>query len=137
MDSKFKNRIISALRKLSYIWKPVQDVKKRAKKAPATYECESCHYWCYEGSSEKNFDKLTEEFPSQKFKMEKANVDHKNPVRSVEEGFVDWNTFIERMFCDEDNLKLLCKTCHKEKTKLETKERVKYRKIRKDNAKST
>ena len=42
-------------------------------------------------------------------------VDHKNPVVDVS-GFLDWNTFINRLFCDSSELSLLCESCHKIKT---------------------
>lgn len=49
-----------------------------------------------------------------------VQVDHRVPVVG-KQGFVDWNTYIERMFCDVDNLQVLCKKCHKAKTQNERK----------------
>ena len=43
-------------------------------------------------------------------------VDHAVPVVNPDVGFVDWNTFIDRLFCDKTNLAVLCKDCHKAKT---------------------
>ena len=54
------------------------------------------------------------EFPSKE-----VNVDHILPVVDPITGFVDWNTFIERLFCKEENLQVLCSKCHTEKTKQE------------------
>ena len=31
----------------------------------------------------------------------------------------DLPKFVETLFCEQDNLQVLCKTCHDEKTKLE------------------
>lgn len=42
-------------------------------------------------------------------------VDHIKPVGK----FKDWNTYIENLFCEEENLQLLCKECHDKKTKKE------------------
>lgn len=57
-----------------------------------------------------------------------AAVDHCIPVVGVE-GFVDWNTYINRMcHCGVDNLKILCEACHKVKSKEETKARAEYKK---------
>ena len=53
-------------------------------------------------------------------------VDHKEPVVSPSEGFKDWNTFIARLFCEADNLAVLCKKCHTIKTNQE-KEIAKHR----------
>lgn len=49
----------------------------------------------------------------------KVSVDHINPVVSVSEGFVDFNTFIERLFCDATNLQVICDDCHNTKTQAE------------------
>jgi 5-methylcytosine-specific restriction endonuclease McrA len=46
-------------------------------------------------------------------------VDHIEPIVNPETGFTSWDAVIERMFCEADNLQLLCKTCHDEKTKQE------------------
>lgn len=32
------------------------------------------------------------------------------------EGFIDWNTFIPRLLCDESNWQTLCLLCHEAKT---------------------
>ena len=46
-------------------------------------------------------------------------VDHIDPIGKLE----DWNTWIDRLFCGTENLQLLCKSCHKEKTADERKQR--------------
>ena len=48
-----------------------------------------------------------------------VQVDHVKPVVDPQAGFVDWNTFIERLFCEKENLQVLCKTCHDIKSKEE------------------
>ena len=62
---------------------------------------------------------------STSFPSKEVQVDHIEPVVDPIIGFVDWNTFIERLFCDKENLQVLCKKCHKEKTKLEVIKRKK------------
>lgn len=52
------------------------------------------------------------------FPSKEVQVDHKSPVVGVG-GFKDWDTYIDRLYCEADNLQVLCLTCHKEKTKLE------------------
>ena len=49
----------------------------------------------------------------------KVSVDHVVPVVSVTDGFVDFNTFIERLFCQADNLQVICDDCHNSKTQKE------------------
>jgi len=46
----------------------------------------------------------------------KISVDHTIPVISIEEGFVNWETFIDRLYCSKENLQCLCESCHKIKT---------------------
>ena len=46
-------------------------------------------------------------------------VDHIDPVVDPKVGFVDWTTYIERMFVEEDGLQILCKECHDKKTRFE------------------
>lgn len=48
-----------------------------------------------------------------------VQVDHTIPVVDPEIGFTDWNTFIDRLFCESNNLKLLCKICHNAKNNKE------------------
>ena len=54
-----------------------------------------------------------------------VNVDHVKPVVCPYTGFVDWNTFISRLFCDGGNLQVLCSACHDIKTAEERIERKK------------
>lgn len=44
-----------------------------------------------------------------------VQVDHIAPIGRD----LDWNQFIERLFCEKENLQVLCKPCHKEKSKRE------------------
>lgn len=57
----------------------------------------------------------------------KSNIqlDHVLPVVPVDSSFeeMDMNDFLNRQWCEENNLKPLCKPCHTVKTKIENKER--------------
>lgn len=70
----------------------------RAKKDSVQYKCNVCN--TYVGSTH-------------------IAVDHITPVISVSEGFIDFNTFIERLFCDVNNLQVICDPCHNLKTNSE------------------
>ena len=80
----------------------------------------------------KKINKLTgrmaEHFQCRKcsghFPRTSVQVDHIDPVVDPNKGFIDWNSFIERMFVALDKLQVLCKTCHSGKTRTEQKERV-------------
>ena len=39
-------------------------------------------------------------------------VDHIKPIVDPGVGFTTWDEVIEGMFCEEENLQLLCKACH-------------------------
>lgn len=66
-----------------------------AKKPHVQRQCQVCDQWV--GSS-------------------KISVDHIEPVVSVDEGFIDWNAFVARLWCSKENLQRICDTCHDAKT---------------------
>lgn len=60
-----------------------------------------------------------------KFPINEVTVDHIIPVVDPQIGFVDWNTFVARLFCDVNNLQVLSKVAHAKKTKEERSRRLK------------
>lgn len=48
-----------------------------------------------------------------------VQVDHIKPVVDPRKGFTTWDNYIKRLFCEKKNLQVLCKPCHKKKTKEE------------------
>ncbi len=75
------------------------------------------------------------------FSTKEVQVDHMEPVVDIETGFVDWNTYIDRMMCGvkvfkkgdpcPKTLQKLCVVCHKAKSKSEVSERAKVRRDKK------
>jgi 5-methylcytosine-specific restriction endonuclease McrA len=63
-----------------------------------------------------------------------VQVDHIEPVVPLDRSLqnLDWEELINRLWCDPSNLQILCLTCHKEKSKIENKERRKLKKEKKD-----
>lgn len=59
----------------------------------------------------------------QDFPAKEVQVDHIKPVVDVKQGFVDWNTYIERMFCAKKDLQTMCIECHKKKSAKEREKR--------------
>ena len=59
-----------------------------------------------------------------------VQVDHKAPVIKVTESLDDltWDQLVDRIWCDEKNLSVVCKPCHQTKTKAENKERRAFKK---------
>ena len=112
-ESRFHSFIKSALRSASRRWSPIYTTKKNARIARNTYVCSNC------GNKVGNKD---------------ICVDHKNPVVSVEDGFVDYNTYIQRMFVEIDGFSAMCKKCHDLKTLVENKQRKANAKYKVDNS---
>ena len=46
------------------------------------------------------------------FQKQETAADHIIPVVDPVDGFIDWNTYLERLFCPADNYQILCKPCH-------------------------
>lgn len=91
MDSKQRGYIIAALRKVWLFSKERALAKKRAKGSNRgdPYVCAMC---C--------------------LAFKDVQVDHVVPVGK----FIDWNTFMDRLFCEEIGLQVLCKDCHLKKS---------------------
>lgn len=79
----------------------------RGKRDAVQYQCAVCKTWV--GST-------------------KVEVDHIIPVIEVnEKGFVDWNTFVERLFCKAEALQVICDPCHDKKTAQERMKRQAFK----------
>jgi hypothetical protein len=60
-------------------------------------------------------------------------VDHSDPIVPLDKSLEDmsWDEVINRIWCELDNLKPICKSCHLQKTRVEGKIRRENRKKRK------
>ena len=104
-ESAFWSMIRSALRQKSRWWKPITECKNLAKRAYKgsnkrqrwEYQCKKCKGW---------------------FKSDEVNVDHIEPAGGLNCA-QDLPAFVEKLFCEVNNLQVLCKTCHDVKTDLE------------------
>jgi 5-methylcytosine-specific restriction endonuclease McrA len=108
--SRYKQFITSALRAAFRKWPPKFEVLKKAaterRLNPLTRKM-AMHYLCAECQGE--------------FPLKHVQVDHKKPVVDPKAGFVDWDTFIDRLYCEAKSLQVLCKPCHSLKSKKERK----------------
>lgn len=128
LDSKIKNKIITAVRKINRnSWGPRKAVKNRAKVNKSLFQCEKCECYVYEGTSAVNYFNYIDLYPKKVVKMEKLELDHISPVIEPDKGWQSWDSFMDRLFCPEDNWQALCHDCHKEKTSQETKVRWKHK----------
>lgn len=111
-EARFKSFVTSALRAASRRWPPKYAALKAAfvgRKVNAKTGKQAMHYKCAECK--------------QHFVAADVQVDHIKPVVDPKKGFTTWDNFIERMFCEADNLQVLCKPDHKVKTDQEKAER--------------
>ena len=103
--------IVSVLRSGTRRWPPKYNTLNNAKTEKKVNKSTgriAQHYLC---------NACKEEFPAKQ-----VQVDHIVPVAAID-GFTTWDSFIDGLFCGEDNLQVLCTSCHSEKSKLEKKER--------------
>lgn len=108
-EAKYRNFIKNQLRSGTRKWSPIQKCKNRARVGRGEYKCQCCESivapTIYDEDKRK---RVTNIF-----------VDHINPVIDPNVGFTTWDEFIEGLYCEEDNLQLLCGECHKVKSQEE------------------
>lgn len=113
-EGRKKAFITSTLRAGARRWPPKYEVLKEAcvgTKLNAKTNRQAKHFTC---------NKCKKDYPSKE-----VQVDHIKPVVDPKIGFISWDVFIDRLFCEKKNLQVLCVTCHKVKSE---KERVKRKK---------
>ena len=106
-EAAFWSMIRSTLRNKSRFWAPIKEAKlsnRRPYKGPKKlqkyeYQCNHCKQW---------------------FAEKHINVDHIVGAGSLN-CYQDLPGFVERLFCEVDNLQVLCETCHNLKTQSEKK----------------
>lgn len=102
-EAMFWTMIRSALRNKSRWWAPIKQLKLASrrpyfgpnKRQKFEYQCNQCKGWYME---------------------KQINVDHIIPVGTLTCAN-DLPGFVERLFCEKDNLQVLCSKCHDKKTK--------------------
>ena len=103
-EARYRSFIRSALRQAWTRWQPNHQTKKDARVGYGEYMCAGYKAKPHVVGASVVIDG-----------KRKNNIftDHIKPVG----GDGDWNAVIENLFCETDNLQLLCKACHDAKTK--------------------
>lgn len=120
-EARFMSFIKSGLRATSRKWNPISVCQSNARVERGIYECASCK------------EHFPPTYKEGRKKVKNLFVDHIEPVVNPETGFTTWDEYIERLFCEVDNLQVLCGKCHDEKSMQERATTAKYNKIRKEN----
>lgn len=104
-ESAFWSFIRSALRQKSRWWKPIQECKKKVKRV-------------YKGTNKRQKFEYKCNICKEYFPEKEIQVDHIKPVGSLKSG-KDLELFIENLFCEINNLQVICTICHNKKTQSE------------------
>ena len=94
------------LRRASFHWKPRTEAMQLSRVERGKYKCAMCE---------------------DLFGPKEIILDHIQPVVDPKQGFVGFDSFIERLFCDVDGFQVLCKVCSDAKTLMEDQMRTHYR----------
>lgn len=116
-EARFRSFIRSQLRAATMRWGPIATSLKGARVGRGEYLCAEC----------KQIVPATTKVGGRRVKN--VHVDHILPIVDPDVGFVSYDELVERMFCEKDNLQVLCTECHTVKTDDE-KARAKARRAR-------
>lgn len=106
-EAKFNSFIKSILRQGTRRWGPIQNVKRDARVSRGLYECNICK------------QHVAPTYRDGRDRKQNIFVDHIKPIIDPAVGFTTWDDCIQRMFCESDNLQLMCKDCHDVKSQEE------------------
>ncbi len=104
-EARFWSFVRSGLRamwqKWPVKWQVLQEARRpyggKDKRTKWEYQCNGCKQW---------------------FKTKDVSVDHIEPAGQLRD-YEDLPRFVSKLLCEKDNLQVLCKGCHDEKTKTE------------------
>lgn len=122
-EARYRSFIKGGLRQISMRWGPINEAKKKANLRRGIYLCAGCN----------------EEIPTSirvdGKRKNNIHVDHIKPIVDPTKGWESWDDTIERMFCETDNLQVLCTECHDVKSNEEKAQAKLRREQEKLNAK--
>lgn len=100
-EAAFWGFIRSSLRRRTIVWRPITEAKKAARRE-------------YKGENKRRKWEYQCNHCKQYFSDKEIQVDHIKEAGSLRCA-EDLPNFVETLFCEKDNLQVLCKKCHKEK----------------------
>lgn len=112
-EAKFRSFIKNNLRRTTMKWSPIGECLKEARTRRGFYKCAGCE------------EEVPASIKQGSKRVKNIHVDHIEPIVPVS-GWVSWDSCIDRMFCELDNLQALCYECHQIKCNQEREERKNY-----------
>lgn len=106
-EARFTSFIRSILRQGTRKWAPITSTMKEANTKRGFYRCNGCK------------QEVPLSLKEGRKKIQNVFVDHISPITNPETGFTNWDDIINNMFCEKDNLQVLCLECHTTKTNKE------------------
>ena len=103
-EARFTSFVKGALRQATMKWGPKNSVLSKARTRRGFYLCAGCN------------QEVPATYKEERKRVKNIHVDHNPPVIDPELGWQSWDSFIERLFCEEDKLRVLCTACHKKVT---------------------
>lgn len=100
-----KTWIMSTLRRASYRWPSINEAERRARVDRGLYQCAMCQGSFRNGEYAK--DHIVPIVPYEGFPL--------HPIT----GGPDWTIIIERLFCNVEDIQVLCHSCHDSKSSIE------------------
>lgn len=92
------------MRRASRFWKPITDTLKAANLRRGVYLCNGCK------------EEVPKSVVIEGKRVNNISVDHKNAIVDPTTGFSGWDNFINNLYCESDNLQVLCRNCHNAKS---------------------
>lgn len=117
-EARYVAFVKGALRSASNRWPPKYVCRKAANIKRGYYRCAGFQ-------TKAHVVPATIKKQGSKGRVKNVFVDHIIPVVGPG-GFTSWDEFISNLYCEVDNLQVLCKACHDAKSKAEKEERKKY-----------
>jgi 5-methylcytosine-specific restriction endonuclease McrA len=112
-EINLKTYLIPKLRSISLYWPARQEAIRRCMVERGNYRCEGC------GQTG--------------FKRQELQLDHKDPVIDIQEGWQGFDVFVERLYCPASGFQCLCEVCHTIKTETEKQLRVQAKAKKKES----
>lgn len=103
-EAQFVAFVKGHLRRASRWWKPITDTLKAANLRRGVYLCNECK------------EEVPKSIVIDGKRVNNVSVDHRNAIVDPSTGFSGWDDFINNLYCESDNLQVLCRNCHNAKS---------------------